>query len=308
MRAKVSVVTALRALELVKTCAFRPKGPRYDTRSLLKNPVRAIRGGPNGLAVRYRVRDGSVELSIFACGQTSADDVARAVEAARGLAALDDDPSEFVALALRDPCLKSLVRRFDTRLPRTPTVFEAYAEAVLGQLVTSYEARVSARRLWAHAGERIEGTPFRAAPTAKAVLGVPAWRLHTMGIGSRRIAALREGAKRGAALERLRDVTPDVAVEKMQSLRGIGPWTANLVAQKALAWADAVPVGDLHAPYVITEALTGERGGDEEMLAALEPYRPHRARVAALFMNAGIVSRDRPLPRVDAHRREPWKY
>lgn len=136
-----------------------------------------------------------------------------------------------------------------------------------------------------------------------------------MGIGSRRSRTLREGARRGAALERLRNVAPELATLKIQSLPGVGPWTANLVAGTGLGWTDAVPVGDFHAPYVISEALTGEQGDDAAMLEALAPFRPHRARVVRLVNQAlmadalpGFERLRRPLPRVDPHRREPWKY
>ena len=96
---------------------------------------------------------------------------------------------------------------------------------------------------------------------------------------------------------------------------GVGPWTANLVARAALGWTDAVPVRDFHAHYVITEALTGVQGDDDAMLEALAPFRPHRARVVELIMQGqiadvlpGFERMRRPLPRIDPHRREPWKY
>jgi 3-methyladenine DNA glycosylase/8-oxoguanine DNA glycosylase len=139
------------------------------------------------------------------------------------------------------------------------------------------------------------------------------WRLHEMGIGARRAATLREGAIRGASLERLRSLPADVAIDKLQSIRGVGPWTANAVARDAFAHPDAVPVGDFHAPYVVTAALTGREGDDAAMLEVLEPFRPHRARVVLLiehsFVRGGVGDgpRWRP-PRVDPHRRFPWKY
>ena len=51
------------------------------------------------------------------------------------------------------------------------------------------------------------------------------------------------------------------------------------------------------------------------MLDALAPFRPHRARVERLIMQALITDQlpgyerlRRPLPRIDPHRREPWNY
>jgi len=51
------------------------------------------------------------------------------------------------------------------------------------------------------------------------------------------------------------------------------------------------------------------------MLEALAPFRPHRARVVRLIEQAqiagGLPGQERTryrLPRIDPHRREPWRY
>jgi hypothetical protein len=44
------------------------------------------------------------------------------------------------------------------------------------------------------------------------------------------------------------------------------------------------------------------------MLEVLEPFRPHRARVAVLLERPVPGQRRARLPRVDPHRREPWRY
>lgn len=302
-------------LRVVATGSFRPRGGPYDVRPLKKRPLRALRGGPDGIVAAYAIRDGAVEITILAKGAAGTEaDVSWAMGAARDMAAVDDDPSEFLGMASQHPLLAELARRFDARIGRSPTVFESFARAVIEQLVTTYEALTSIRKLFSHAGEKVAGTFLRAAPTPQAVLAVPPWKLHAIGIGSRRSRTLRAGARRGAALERLRSIDPEVAAQKLESLPGVGPWTANLVARSALGWTDAVPVRDLHAHSLITEALTGEQGDDDAMLEVLAPFRPHRARVVKLITYAvtgaalpGFGGRGR-LPRVDPHRREPWRY
>lgn len=266
--------------------------------------MRALEGGPDGLALVFRVRGGEVEIQVVARGRATEDDVDRAIEAGRGLAGLDDDPSAFLASVARHPVLGDLARRHDPRLTRTPTLFESFTVAVAEQLVTTYEAWASIRRLTAVAAQPIADTTLRPPPTADEVKRVPMWKLRAVGIGSRRALTLHEGAKRGDALERLRALDAAVAASKLQSLRGVGPWTANMTVGAAMAWPDAVPVGDLHMPRIVTEALTGEPGDDDAMLAALEPFRPHRARVVKLLRYT--VVRRGPLPRVDPHRRMPW--
>ncbi len=288
-------------------------GPRLDPKWLLRYPLRAVRGGDDGIVIAFAMRGGELEVTVLAAGDTTDEDVEGAIDAARGIAGVDDDASEFLAMVREHALLGPLAKRSDVRLTRTPTVFESFAEAVLAQLVTGEEARDAKRRLWAHAGVLVTGTSLRAAPTALAVRSVPSWKMHAMGIASRRFVTLHEGAKRGIAIERVAKTEPPATfMEKLMSLRGVGPWTANRVARLALAYADAVPVGDLHAPRIVTHALTGDRDGDDEtMLAALERFRPHRARVVMLLERAEFAGPARaPMrrPKVDPHRREPWRF
>ena len=300
------------ALRLVFSRTFRPLGGAYAPRRLRRRPIRVLRGGEGGVAVRFRVSGSDVGIEVWTAGESTADDVTWAVDRARGIAGVDDDPGPFLASVRSHPVLSELSRGADPRMFRTPTVFEAYASAVIEQLVTGMEARAAIARLGQTAGALLPGTRHRAAPTATEVRAVPMWRLREIGIGARRAAALREGALRGPALERLVDIAPADAIAKLQCLRGVGPWTANAVARDALAYADAVPIGDLHVPGLVTEALTGERGGDDEMLALLEPFRPHRARVVLLIERAafgvGLAPRRWRPPRIDSHRRTPWLY
>jgi 3-methyladenine DNA glycosylase/8-oxoguanine DNA glycosylase len=258
----------------------------------------------------------AVRVRVLACGTCSSDDVERAIAEARGLTAVDDDPTEFLAMVRGHPVLGALAPRVDPRLPSTPTIFESLAVAIIEQLVTGFEARASIRRLWRIAGELVAGTKLVAAPSAKAVSRVPMWKLREIGVGARRAATLHAASGRGEAIERLRGLSPEIVIDKLQSLHGVGPWTANAVARNALAWSDAVPVGDFHAPFTVTAALGGpdDLGYDERdaadaaMLEVLEPFRPHRARVALVLERHSMRTERARLPRVDPHRREPWRY
>ena len=60
-------------------------------------------------------------------------------------------------------------------------------------------------------------------------------------------------------------------LEKLQSIPGIGPWTAHYIAMRALAWPDAFP----HTDLAVMKAL-GEKN-PKRILAAGEAWRPWRA-------------------------------
>jgi 3-methyladenine DNA glycosylase/8-oxoguanine DNA glycosylase len=81
------------------------------------------------------------------------------------------------------------------------------------------------------------------------------------------------------------------AYRRLRAIVGVGPWTAARTALIALGDPDAVPVGDLHIPHMVTWALAGERrGSDERMLELLEPFRGHRGRAIRLML-AGARTR-----------------
>lgn len=297
--------------------SFVPRGKGYDPRVRLRTTFLALRGGPDAIVIARVWKAGAVEINVIAQGQCTPEDVDEAMTVARRVSAVDDDPTDFLAMVRDHALLGRLARTVDPRITMTPTVFESFTVAVVEQLVTSVEARAALRRLWKIAGETVPNAELRAAPTGAAVVRVPMWRMHEIGIGSRRAETLRGGASRAAALERLRGESPEVAIKKLQSLKGVGPWTANAVCRSGLGWSDAVPVGDFHAPFTITAALGGPTDlsrddmptADAAMLEVLEPFRPHRARVA-LLLERHRAPGERPwrLPRVDPHRREPWRY
>ncbi|MGZ3420166.1 MAG: DNA-3-methyladenine glycosylase family protein [Polyangiales bacterium] len=299
-------------LELVDRVVRAPRGGTYSLRLTVGR--KRIRALSDSVVVRLDEAEGGVAIEVLATRAIDESERARAIEVGVGLAGLDDDPTGLETLVKRNPMLSKLHRKYaGARLGRSPTVFESFAIAVVGQLVTFEEARAALARLRHRVGARVPGTDFIAFPTPAAVLATPVHVLRELGIGSRRAVTLREGASRAAALERLRQVTPEEAMAKIQILRGVGPWTAATVAIGAMAFADGVQVSDAVLPFVATMALTGKAGGDPEMLAALEPYRPHRQRVIQLLELASLMDHEipgvprRPLPRIDPHRRTPWK-
>ncbi len=72
-----------------------------------------------------------------------------------------------------------------------------------------------------------------------------------------------------------RGIDPATMMATLRALAGIGPWTAEYIAMRALHWPDAFPAGDL--------GLRKALGGASEVAAAriAEPWRPWRAYAAA---------------------------
>lgn len=162
------------------------------------------------------------------------------------------------------------------RLPGTFDAFELAVRAILGQQVTVKAARTLASRFVAAFGEALP-TPHagldRIFPTPATVAGLSVDAIATLGIIGARTrtiiavaTALAEGRLRlvpGAALA-------DTLVA-LKQLPGIGEWTAQYIAMRALAARDAFP----HTDYGVMKAL--DERNPRRVLALGEQWRPYRA-------------------------------
>ena len=209
----------------------------------------------------------------------------------------DDDPSGFEP---RDPVVSGLVSRLGVpRLGATGRWYEAMATAAVYQRVVSADARTAVARMGRLYGADVPGGgPLPLFPRAEAVLRIGDHGFHRAGVDRARTRVIRVAAKHAARLEALKERPAAEAREWLQRLPGVGPWTAARTTGAAAGDPDAVPVGDLHVPVLVTYALTGATDGDDDsMLEVLEPYAGHRGRVVRLVKAAGIgPPRHHPAP------------
>lgn len=136
------------------------------------------------------------------------------------------------------------------RVPGAWDGFELAVRAVLGQQITVVAARTLGERLVAAFGESIE-TPVagldRLFPTPAALAAATGDELGRLGITRQRQAALHALAH--AVLERRIALHPGVDIATtcadLRALPGIGDWTVQYIALRALRWPDAFPAGDV---------------------------------------------------------------
>ncbi|WP_345061786.1 DNA-3-methyladenine glycosylase 2 family protein [Acidovorax lacteus] len=187
---------------------------------------------------------------------------------------LDADPAAIHAVLGRDfPAAEGL------RVPGTTDGFELAVRAVLGQQVSVAAARTLAGRVLDAWGEPVS-TPWpalhRAFPSAAVLARVPAEALGALGIVRQRQQALLALAQQVDA--GLLDLSPEADVEatraRLCSLPGIGAWTADYIALRALRWPDAFPAADV----ALHQALGIARGSGAARAATAraEPWRPWR--------------------------------
>jgi len=165
---------------------------------------------------------------------------------ARRVFDLAADPQRIGVELAADPLVGPLVRaRPGLRIPGAWDPFECAVRAVLGQQVSVAAGRTFAARLVERAGVAVrDGTDglTHLFPDAATLAAAP---LESLGITRSRAATLRALSR--AVLERRIDFSaaPEEVVAALAALPGIGTWTAQYVALRALGEPDAMPTGDL---------------------------------------------------------------
>jgi AraC family transcriptional regulator of adaptative response / DNA-3-methyladenine glycosylase II len=185
-------------------------------------------------------------------------------------------PDAVSALLSQDPGLADIVRRLPgLRVPGAFDGFELGVRAILGQQVSVKSATTLAGR-WAAAFGTAIATPYpelnRLTPSAERVAGIAAHDIAALGmVGSRAkcVAALVAAVnERRVVLAYAANV--EEQIDSLLRLPGIGPWTAQYIAMRALHWPDAFPGGDL----MLLRAAKATR---KELQARAEGWRPWRA-------------------------------
>jgi len=172
-------------------------------------------------------------------------DLTSAIARCRRLLDLDADPEAVDRVLGDDPALaRSVAGAPGRRVPRTVDGDEFVVRAVLGQQVSTAAARTAAGALVAAHGEPLaepSGGLTHLFPAAQDLLGaapaLPGGRARTLAVLAAALADGRLDLGPGADRARARHV--------LGALPGIGPWTVEVVAMRALGDPDAFPVGDL---------------------------------------------------------------
>ncbi|TAM91082.1 MAG: DNA-3-methyladenine glycosylase 2 family protein [Jatrophihabitans sp.] len=192
----------------------------------------------------------------------------------------------------RDPGLRAVAHRYrGLRLCRTERVMDALVPAILEQRVTHAEARRAWVGLVRRYGEPAPGprAGLFVPPAPEALLAVPTWTWHRLGVDLARSRAVRAVATVATRLRECVSLPGDAARARLRAVPGVGEWTAAETTVRALGDPDALSVGDFHLAHLVVHYFTGRaRGTDEEMAALLAPWAGQRARIVSLIAHSGV--------------------
>lgn len=180
-------------------------------------------------------------------------------------------------LSSKPPLRRQVTKNPGQRVPGGWDGFEIAVRAVLGQQISVAAARTLCARLVQRFGTLVTSTQAGAIPLFPdpsvladadlTTIGVTRARAQTLREMSRAICEGRVNFNGGQSLEEF--------VARWIALPGIGAWTANYIAMRAMRHADAFPAADL----VLRKAASSDDTPltTAKLQALAEAWRPYRA-------------------------------
>ncbi len=237
---------------------------------------RSVRLAHGAGVIELRAGDGTEIDARFQLDD--AQDRDAAIGHARALFDLDTDPGAIADALAGDPVIGSLVHASPgRRVAGTADPHELAIRAVLGQQVSLAGAATLAGRLVADCGvplARPVGAVTHLFPTAEAIAALDPARLAMPAARRRAVLGLAAALASGSVTLDARS-DREQARAALQALPGIGPWTVEYVAMRALRDPDAFLATDLGVRHALQKL--GLDGRPAAASALAERWRPYRA-------------------------------
>ena len=165
---------------------------------------------------------------------------------------LEYDINAFYAFASKDDRLKAVARELEGfRMLAYVDMTDVLVWAVLGQQINMKFAFELKRRLVQHFDHYIEyeGTKYWMMPGARELFDMELSVMRGMQISSSKseyikncASGLLDGSLAKAYLERFDDYGR--ALSHLTRVKGIGPWSANVILMRTIKFRNAIPIGD----------------------------------------------------------------
>jgi AraC family transcriptional regulator of adaptative response / DNA-3-methyladenine glycosylase II len=251
--------------------------------------LRAVRVGDRAGVIDVQDAGGALSLTVHGI---ATDSLFAAVQRARGLFDLDAPIEDIGGVLSRDKILRAWMKgNPGIRVPGAWDGFELCVRAVLGQQVSVKAATTFAGRIAERYGEPVSvviddlaDAPVQLFPTPEQLKRA---RLENLGIIRSRAQTIRDIARVASSgeLNFGADQSVDEFLSILTSIKGVGDWTAEYVAMRALKNPDAFPASDLGLlrAFDARDLGDGRRLRPAELAARAEAWRPWRAYAALLI-------------------------
>ncbi len=208
---------------------------------------------PSLLEVAHVPEENRIELQVE---RHAIKDLLRIAEKIRSLFDLNADPQLIAADLGKDPTMKSILDRVPgLRLPGAWDGFEIAVRAILGQQVTVGGATTISGRLVTRFGQPLKEKWIASGgfglthlfPSARVLAQASLDDIASIGIPKPRARALQALARSVSEDKVLEDRSGGLEgpIQRLTKLPGIGDWTAQYIAMRALGEPDAFPSTDL---------------------------------------------------------------
>ncbi|HEX2530317.1 MAG TPA: AlkA N-terminal domain-containing protein [Burkholderiaceae bacterium] len=206
---------------------------------------------------------------------------------------LDANPAVIHAHLMQDALLAPQIETMPgLRVPGAFDAFELAVRAVLGQQVSVAGATTLSGRLVARFGDAVE-TPLPAVthhfPRADCLACAESADIAQIGLPKARAETIRNVARFAAdgGLDIKPGTTLDDAVARLKTIAGIGEWTAQYIALRALRFPDAFPAGDLglQKAAACADVPTG-RLSEKQLMLRASAWSPWRGYAALLLWHS----------------------
>jgi DNA-3-methyladenine glycosylase II len=177
-----------------------------------------------------------------------------------------------------DARLRRVIRQVgpgDVSFPRGVNAYRTLVQAVAHQQLTGKAAKTILSRV-------IALYPGKKFPSPEDLVGTPDGKLRAAGFSRAKVASVKDIAAKTLegvvpSPRAMAKMTDAEIVERLTSIRGVGPWTVEMLLIFSLGRLDVWPVDDLGI-VIAAQGLYGlpARPKRKELLALGEPWRPYR--------------------------------
>lgn len=172
-------------------------------------------------------------------------------------------------LSSKDPVTAALINRHGPcTLQPVGSSYKVLLKSVIGQQLSTKAAASIENRFY----ELFKKSPASEPPSAPAVLRKSPQQIRKTGISNRKVETIYEIARlyrsRKITEERLQNLDDEEVMKLLCSIRGVGPWTAEMVLMFSLDRLDHFSAGDL----ILRTGIEKHYGIDRNNVSAIRDF------------------------------------